>query len=227
MPLYPYHLAAIRSTIWKARDVISTVWIGKFKKIVASLLFLFYISYFILLCPKNLFHSWHVFHTIFNGWFFTKWMTASFIRFPGLFYLNSLDGFDSSSNLYFPKSLFQVFEGLFKGNWLQLVSLSPSCFTIFSALSQNPSICQSFIFTLWSTGTKWNLVNGQLFFLVNQHWVFSQGLSYLFVSQNPREFYESHFLGWILVCVYTIWLFDQILISCKILGQSPFPPSHN
>ena len=26
-----------------------------------------------------------------------------------------------------------------------------------------------------------------------------------FVSQNPIEFYESPYLGWILVCAYTIW----------------------
>ena len=48
----------------------------------------------------------------------------------------------------------------------------------------------------------------------------------LFVSKSPREFYVSHFLGQILVGVYTICQQGQILISCTILIGSHLPPRH-
>ena len=47
----------------------------------------------------------------------------------------------------------------------------------------------------------------------------------MFVSQNLTEFYASHPLEGILVCVYTICLEGQILISCIISSGSPFLPS--
>ena len=37
-----------------------------------------------------------------------------------------------------------------------------------------------------------------------------------FVSQNPREFCASHFLGLIQYCAYTSCSYDKILTSCKI-----------
>ena len=47
-----------------------------------------------------------------------------------------------------------------------------------------------------------------------------------FVSiSNPRKFYVSYFLGWLLVWACIIWLYCQILISCTIPNGSPFTPS--
>ena len=54
-----------------------------------------------------------------------------------------LDGLIFFSDLQFLQSPFQVQQ-------LQLVSLSPSCFTTFSALKQDPSICLFFYFLLFS-----------------------------------------------------------------------------
>ena len=45
-------------------------------------------------------------------------------------------------------------------------------------------------------------------------------------SIRAEIFYESHFLGQILVCVYTICHLGQILVSCTIPNGSFFPPSH-
>ena len=47
-----------------------------------------------------------------------------------------------------------------------------------------------------------------------------------FVSQNPREFYASHSIGWILVSAYTFSEYGQISVSCTISSGSSFPPSH-
>ena len=47
----------------------------------------------------------------------------------------------------------------------------------------------------------------------------------LFLSQNPREFYASHFLGEILI-FFTIFQRGQILFSWSIPGGYPFPPIH-
>ena len=65
----------------------------------------------------------------------------------------------------------------------------------------------SFIITLYFEGTaklsRWQvlfilLVNIRSGLLAVIQWSIS-------LSQNPRESYISHFLGWILICVYTIW----------------------
>ena len=52
--------------------------------------------------------------------------------------------------------------------------------------------------------------------------VFRLGFRNPFISQRPREFYGSHFLGYILVFVYTICHHVEILISCTIPSGSPF-----
>ena len=46
----------------------------------------------------------------------------------------------------------------------------------------------------------------------------------VYISKSQRIF-ACHFLGQILVCVYAISQYDQILISCTIPSGSPFPPS--
>ena len=121
---------------------------------------------------------------------------------------------------------------------IQLVSLSPSCFTAFSAIWHDLSICLSlffiylfffsFIFILWSAGTRKSIGWRDLFFLFCffllilglVSWV---GLADLFISQNLKECYGSHFLGQILTCAYTICQHSQVLVSCTIPTGSPFP----
>ena len=49
------------------------------------------------------------------------------------------------------------------------------------------------------------------------------GLGDLFIYQNLREFYASHFRGRILVCANTIWQYVHNLVSCTIPTGSPFP----
>ena len=94
----------------------------------------------------------------------------------------------------------------------------------------------SFIFSQWSAGTakytRWQVLF-ILFFLFFSFFFFffccwlSRGLVFwlrlgdLFVSQNPREFYVSHFLRMILICVYTILLNVQISISFTFPSMSP------
>ena len=79
----------------------------------------------------------------------------------------------------------------------------------------------SFIFTLWSAETA---RDGKVFFLVNKHefWLWS---SNPFVSQSPRKFYASFYLGQILVCAYSICQHGNILFSCTITSWSVFPSS--
>ena len=58
--------------------------------------------------------------------------------------------------------------------------------------------------------------------------VFGFELGDPFVYHYQGEFYESYSLGQILVCTYTIWLYDQILISYIIpcgLSLHPVVPS--
>ena len=101
----------------------------------------------------------------------------------------------------------------------------------FSALWQDPSICRSFLFLLFSLygPPEWqNPQDGKFFFSCHLKvgLVLRSGLGDPFVSQNPRDFYVSHSLGQNLVCVCTIWCYCQILITCTILNRSSFPPSH-
>ena len=75
-----------------------------------------------------------------------------------------------------------------------------------------------FIISLQSAGTV------KFTFLEYRNLVSSSGN--LFASQNPREFYESHFLEEILVCAYIIYQSCQISFSYTIPSWSTFPPNH-
>ena len=63
------------------------------------------------------------------------------------------------------------------------------------------------------------------FFKVTLDLVFWSELGDPFVSQNTREFYESHFLGRVVIFAGTIWQYGQISVTCTIPCESPFPPS--
>ena len=86
-------------------------------------------------------------------------------------------------------------------------------------------------FFYFQSMVQWNskiqkMTNSFLF--VNWHKVWPSGWNWgdLFVSQSPRKFYASHFLGQILIYGYTICHHGQILISCTILSEFLFPPIH-
>ena len=55
---------------------------------------------------------------------------------------------------------------------------------------------------------------------------FWPGLGDLFALPNPRKFYQSHSVGWILICIYTICYYGQILISTPFPSRSPSPPCY-
>ena len=80
----------------------------------------------------------------------------------------------------------------------------------------------SFSFTLWSVGTAKSRIRQVFFFCC----LLSLGLAVWprlddpFVSQNPKEYCASHFLGWILGFAYTICSYGQF----KLLTQ--FPVAH-
>ena len=86
----------------------------------------------------------------------------------------------------------------------------------------------SFILTIWfaRTGkfTRWQVFVSSCKFTLGR--MFPPGVGGPFLPQNIREFYSSHFLGQILVCVYTIRQQGQILISCTNLRGLHVPPSH-
>ena len=82
----------------------------------------------------------------------------------------------------------------------------------------------SFSFIPWSAGTAkstiWQVLS--FFFCLSLGLVVWPRLDDLFVSQNPREFCASHFLGRILGCACTICSYGQISLSCTIPSGSPF-----
>ena len=127
------------------------------------------------------FHSMQVFHASFNGWFFTKvWGILQF------------------SQSLFPRPL-------------KIVPRAPTIIgiiitfmfnSLFSSLVRSkymPIFILSFIFICCPL--EWqNSLDVKVLF-----WSSGLGFGNLFVSQNPRESYGSHFLREILVCAYTIF----------------------
>ena len=83
------------------------------------------------------------------------------------------------------------------------------------------SILFSFTFTLWSAdtvkSTRWQIL---FFLLINTQSGLLTGIfNDSFLSQRPREFYSSHFLGQILLCVCTICVCT--ICVCTICQHSP------
>ena len=84
-----------------------------------------------------------------------------------------------------------------------------------------------FAFSYFHFVVRWNKKTFHMvssFFLLTQGLVFWPRLDDLFVSQNRREFYRSHFLRQMLAYAYTICPYDQILIFCTIPSRSLFSP---
>ena len=118
-----------------------------------------------------------------------------------------MDSVDSSSYLHFPQSFFQAFADCSKRQQLLLVSPLLSCFTAFSALKQDPSICRSvffFHFTLWSAGiakfSSWQV----LFLLIKTGCGLLTGIIFLvrlwfghWAFVNMVKFYLLHNSQWI------------------------------
>ena len=65
-----------------------------------------------------------------------------------------------------------------------------------------------------------------LMILVNRGLVFGSRLFDPFLLQYPRELCISHFLEQIMVCARIICRYNQVLVSCTIHSEPPFPPSH-
>ena len=84
----------------------------------------------------------------------------------------------------------------------------------------------SFDFTLWSAGTAKSTICKFSFFcsLLLGLLVWPR-LGDPFASQNFRGVCVCRSPGQILACVYTMYSYGQISISCTIPSESPFPPS--
>ena len=83
-----------------------------------------------------------------------------------------------------------------------------------------------FSFIMWSAGTAKSTIQQVHFFCwLSLGLVVRPRLGELFLSQNPKEFCASHFLGRILGCVHTVCLYGQIQISYTIPSGLPSPPS--
>ena len=66
----------------------------------------------------------------------------------------------------------------------------------------------SLIFTLWSAGTTKSSILLVLFYfllIITRYGLLTEIRCDLFVSQNLKAFWASHFPGQILVCAYNIW----------------------
>ena len=85
----------------------------------------------------------------------------------------------------------------------------------------------TFIFGLWFPAIeKSTRRQVYLFLSYNTKFGFRPRLGDQIESQCPKEFYASHFLGHILRCAYTFYLYGQILVACAILSVSLFPFRH-
>ena len=128
-----------------------------------------------------------------------------------------LNGLLSSSYFQVLSSLCRTIGDCTKRTNDRLVSLSISGSYFFQSAS-NVWVLISFLaffppFSLWWTDTAKSTIGKFLLFI-------------FFVSQNPREFGASNFLGWILDCAHTICSYGRIQNSCTILSGSPSPPNY-
>ena len=79
----------------------------------------------------------------------------------------------------------------------------------------------AFFQSLWSAGTAKSATRQVLSYWLSLGLDVWSRLNDPFVSKNPRESCTSHFLGWILGCVYTICSYGQIKTSCTVLRRPP------
>ena len=120
-----------------------------------------------------------------------------------------LDGLDSSFDFQFSSPIFKPLETV------RSTPTAPFMFHSFLVPWEGLSICPSLRFLLFPLcGPQERQIHKTasslfLFFSFFRYLalglVIWLGLEDLFVSQNSREFYASHPLGWALVRAYTIW----------------------
>ena len=129
----------------------------------------------------------------------------------------NLDCLDSSFDFQFFQSFFPTLGTVLIGG---IASLMFYCF--FSSLI---IFTLSFIFHFVRTEKSIRrkiLFFFLFFFYLTLCLIFCPRSGDLFISQNPREFYETHSLGRILVYAYTICYYGQFFISCPITSGSTF-----
>ena len=100
-------------------------------------------------------------------------------------------------------------------------------YSFFLTLRQDPGIYLTFsiISLLLRSSLEQNPLIGTFFCWLKLCLVFLSGIELsVFISKSQKIFCFL-FLGWILVCAYTICLNVWILISCTIPIRSPFSPS--
>ena len=127
-------------------------------------------------------------------------LSDSILRSPGLFslfwpILITLDGLDSSSDFQLFLPPYQAFEDRSKRasyNWYHRYSQVPQ---FFSSLARSKYFSLfAFIFSLCGRLGRQNpRCNFSFFLLSSIGLIFWLGLEDQFVSQNPSEFYASHF----------------------------------
>ena len=180
-----------------------------------------FIIIIIIIIINIIIYSFRVFHISVSWWFFTGvWVTASFLKSPGLFsvfwpfsvmlsfgwslpvhQLPSPQWPFNNPSVIVPKALILIctivtfmfhsfFNSLARSGYLSIFSLS-------------------FSFILWSAGTEKSTILQillLLFFFVEYYLglVFWPRLSNLCVCQSPMGVYASHFPGQVLRCAYTI-----------------------
>ena len=165
------------------------------------------------------------FHINVCWWSFIEvWMTASLLKFPGLFSVF----WPISTMFYFGWSPFvllfptppmsvPILWWLYQEHQFQLASPSLSCSIFFFNFLARPRYLS--LFSLFSISTRWSA--GTAKFPIGQVFCFCCCWLSLclvvwprsgdpFVSQNPKEVCATHFLGRILGCAYTICLYGEI-----------------
>ena len=144
-------------------------------------------------------------------------------QYSGRSYCCSLDGLDSFTDFEFLPSFFQAFGNHSKCTnygWYHRHPHVTNAFFLVSIFSL------SFISTLWSVGMaksiRWLVFS---FLLIHTKFGCLAGTRWFVCISKSQRIFISYSLGRILVCIYTIWQYGQILISCAIPSGSPFPPS--
>ena len=151
-----------------------------------------------------------------SRWFFTGvWVTASLLKYPGLFSVYChLDGLHPSANFQssspFSNPLVTV------PNTPITIGIIVTCMfhSFFNSLAMSrysSFFSHSFSFILWSVGTAKSTILQVLFFCwLLLSLVFWPRLGDPRVSRSPIGVYVCHFLGQVLGCAYTICLYGQI-----------------
>ena len=115
-----------------------------------------------------------------------------------------LNGFDSSSNILFSESLFQVFRRLFKELRIRLILLSLSCSADQGTFQFSAFFHFHYVICCHCT------IHNVKGFVMSSFWilllVFWPELGDPFLSQSPREFKAFHFHGHVsfFVCICII-----------------------